>query len=392
MYVLALLGSLVAAPEAADALTRLVVFPFDAREFNPFRAKEAEQEFMASIRRIPGLEVIESEVLARELGADLSSEARACNNDVLCLVQLGEILGAERLVLPRLREGDRDSDVLQIVVVDVRAAKLRDSLTWEIPSQLGMFSSAMSSAPRHLFGIPDARLQVQVEPKDARLFVFGEEVGAPPYTAELAFWSGSYVATMERRGYAKKSFRLDVKASGVTQVQITLEADPLFVEDTPEGRAVKVRGGERASDGSRSAGGQSTKTEAPRPMSPAVKALLNPWAWSLVAAGGLGVGVGGAMMAGAQGDYNTLSEQTRFSGRTTDVGTARDLRDDASGSYQTGSIILLGGLAAAGGGLTWLILSSALAKPEPNPETDARLGLAPSFSPDGGGLVCHGAF
>lgn len=391
MFVLALLGTLTAAPEAANATQRLVVFPFDAREFNPFRAKEAEQLFMSSIRRIDGLEIIESEVLARELGADLSSEARACNNDVLCLVQLGEILGAERLVLPRLREGDREADVLQVVVIDVRAAKLRDSLTWEVPGQLGMFESAMASAPRHLFGVPDARLVVQVEPKDARLFVFGEEVGSPPYTAELAFWSGSYVATVERRGHAKKSFRLDVKPGIVTKVEIQLEADPDYVPETPEGRAVKVRGGERADEPV--VGRSSTvRSEAPSPPSPALQALLNPWAWGLVAAGGLGVGIGGGIMSGAQGDYNALSTQTRYSGRTTDVGTARDLRDGAASDYQLGSIVLLGGVAALGGGLAWLAVSAALAQPEPKAAPDARLGLSPYWSGDGGGLSCSGAF
>lgn len=391
MYLLALLGVLVAAPEAAGATQRLVVFPFDAREFNPFRAKEAEQLFMNSIRRIDGLEIIESEVLARELGADLSAEARACNNDVLCLVQLGEILGAERLVLPRLREGARETDVLQIVVIDVQAAKLRDSLTWDIPNQLGMFDAAMTAAPRHLFGLPDARLVVLVQPKDARLFVFGEEVGSPPYTSEVAFWSGSYVATVERRGHTRRSFRLDVKPGVVTKVEIELEPDADYVPEVPEGRAVKVRGGERV-DEPGEVSRATVSAEESRPASPALRALLNPWAWGLVAAGGLGIGVGGGIMAGAQSDYNALSLQTRYSGRTTDVATARDLREGAASDYGAGSVLLLGGLAAAGAGVAWLVVSAALAKPEPKATPDARLGLAPHWSADGGGVSCVGSF
>ncbi len=392
MYVLPLLASLLSLPTATPTPQRIVVFPFDAREFNPFRAKEAEQEFMSAMGRIEGLQIIESDVLARELGADLSTEARACNNDVLCLVQLGEILGAERLLLPRLREGDNDTDVLQIVVVDVQAAKLRDSLTWEIPSRIGMFSSAVAAAARHLFGLPDARLLVNVQPKDARLFVFGEEVGAPPYTQEIAFWAGSYVATVERRGHAKKSFRLDVKAGGVTKVDVQLVPDPSYVEETPDGRAVKVRGGSTRSGSGTGDETITAKTEREVPTSPAVKALMNPWAWGLVVTGGLGLGVGGAVMASAQSDYNALSIQTRYSGRTTDVGTARDLRDQAASSHQLGSIVFMAGLGAAGGGLAWLILSSALAKPDAPVKPDARIGWSPHISPEGGGLSCFGSF
>ena len=135
-----------------------------------------------------------------------------------------------------------------------------------------------------------------------------------------------------------------------------------------------------------------TRTEKETPTSPSVKALMNPWAWGLVASGGLALGVGAAVMASAQSDYNALSGQTRYSGRTTDVGTVRDLRDRAASNYQLGSIVFFAGLGAAGGGLTWLILSSALAKPEVATKPDARIGWSPQISPDGGGLVCFGSF
>jgi hypothetical protein len=50
------------------------------------------------------------------------------------------------------------------------------------------------------------------------------------------------------------------------------------------------------------------------------------------------------------------------------------------------------GLGAAAGGLSWLVLASILAEPEPPVAPAAKLGWSPQISPEGGGLVCFGSF
>lgn len=334
------------------ALPRVTVFPVEpGKGIASARAYQASRTMLGALGDLTSVEVIRALGLGKDLGIDLRKEARNCREGLTCLVQLGRAIGAERLLLGSLKkQKGAGGQILRFSVIDVKAARYSDSVIWAVPNEREATRAAVRAAVRQLFTTPDARLTLQIEPVDARVFLYGELVGFPPYRTaqEVPFWAGTYHGRIERPGYLPKEIRVVVPV-GATRLAVKLERDPLFVELPPE-RAIRAV---EAVEASR------LEAEEEEPVSPA-----SPWAnlfgWSGVA---VGVGIttlGGIVMGGAQADYNSVSGEIRYTrDRTRTAFEAIAVRDSANLDRSLGVLVVGAGLAITAASIVYMALEAA---------------------------------
>lgn len=346
-------GALAPAP-LAHALS-VVVVPLDAEGTRAFEAARLASGAMSSaLRELPELRVMESRAVSAELGVSLVEQVHLCRREVLCLVQIGDAVSADRMLLGELSEvgGQR---LLKLYVVDVTKAAMIDTLTWTVSNDDAVLEDAVRAAMRQLFGQPDARIVLQILPRDAQLELFGERVNLR-YWEEIPFWSGVYYGRVSAKGHEARDVRIVLAPGGPSNVVIELVPDLLYVD--PDARSRK-----RDTDGkfmvvsADDAAAQAAAAAAVGRPSP----LANPWAWGLVALGAGASAVGGAVVVGAQSDYNALSVEPRFlRGETTTAIEAIAAREDARDSFSLGSKVMVGGIVVGVAGLVWMLVDAAI--------------------------------
>jgi hypothetical protein len=226
-----------------------------------------------------------------------------------------------------------------------------------VPPENGAIEDAVIAAVRHLVLKPDAKLVLSLEPKDAKLVLYGEPLAGPPYPPEIPFWSGVYRGQMVREGYEPKTIRLDV-TKGANNVTLALEEDPLFV----------------GKPGDRAKAAIHDRRDLPPPPPPllvetppsAPSAWANPIAWAVVGAGGAVVVVGTLLMRSAQGQYNDLSGEVRYTmDRTRPASEAIGGRAQARSDFGTGATVATIGAVVAAGGMVWMIVDAIIRGPAP---------------------------
>lgn len=371
-------------PSAAQA-TRVVVTPVEAKDVEYGVVRDVNRVLVSALKELPKLSVLESRALSQELGINLSEQVHDCNKEVLCLVQIGEAVDADRLLLSELSPAKPSGTVLKFFVVDVKKAALSDTLRWTIPLKDGAVDDAVPAAMRQLFADPDARIVLEITPKDAELKLYGE-VAKAQYWTEVPFWSGVYYAQLTRKGHDPREVRFSIPPGGPTRIVIELEQDPLYVDPNqrtrPSAPGAKDRGRFEVV----------TAENEPGPVKPAgpprPSAFANWVAWS-VAGVGVAAGVTGAMlMRSAQGSYNELSGQARFGVKTSPVEAAVSSRDSARSRYSLGGGLAAGGAGLAGAAILWMVVDGVLHADEPA----AQASIGPMFSGSGGGMACSVAF
>jgi hypothetical protein len=346
-------GALAPAP-LAHALS-VVVVPLDAEGTRAFEAARlASGARSSALRELPELRVMESRAVSAELGVSLVEQVHLCRREVLCLVQIGDAVSADRMLLGELSEvgGQR---LLKLYVVEVTKAAMIDTLTWTVSNDDAVLEDAVRAAMRQLFGQPDARIVLQILPRDAQLELFGERVNLR-YWEEIPFWSGVYYGRVSAKGHEARDVRIVLAPGGPSNVVIELVPDLLYVD--PDARSRK-----RDTDGkfmvvsAADAAAQAAAAAAVDRPSP----LANPWAWGLVALGAGASAVGGAVVVGAQSDYNALSVEPRFlRGETTTAIEAIAAREDARDSFSLGSKVMVGGIVVGVAGLVWMLVDAAI--------------------------------
>lgn len=376
------LGLLVSAWSTPAWAGRVVVFPLDARAVSEASAKAATDRVVATLRGIPDLKVIEPKSVEQKLGVNLTDQARACDYDVFCLVEVGEILQVERMLIGHVRRPE-GKDVggleLKLIVLDVAKAVIGEVLIWRLPDNaIAGWQDAVEAASRRLFSPPDALVDLSLDPGNARLSFYGEPVQVPAAGQPLRFWSGTYYATLQSPGYHSLEVKVVIPANTRTRVPLSLEPDPLYV---PPDRQPKDKTTQPFARTSRREGSgvsaQDVAVKAPEAEDPVTAALSNPIPW-VVAGGGAGLVVlGSVVMSGAQGNYNELSGQARYApGMTATVDVAARAREDARSSYTLGSVLAFAGVAAVLGAGTWMVLSATLSDEAP-PATAVKAGAPP---------------
>lgn len=372
---LTVLFGMAVVPSAAFGLG-VVVLPLDASGTTAYEAsRTASRAMLLTLRDLPEVKVMESQAVSAELGVNLVEQVQLCRREVLCLVQIGDAVSADRLLLGELTEKNGTRSV-KLFVVDVTKAAMVDTMTWTVSADDRVLEDAMNVAMRQLFASPDARVVFEVLPKDAQLELYGERANLR-FWEEIPFWSGVYHARLTKKGFDPREVRIVLPRGGPTRIVIELEQDPLFFDPTAKKKPPE-RAGKFAVvpvDGD------------PNPARPQVEVpspFANLWAWGLVAAGGAAAAVGGLVMVGAQSDYNALSVEPRYlRGTTTSAIDAIAEREDARSGFGVGSKVMVGGIIVGVGGLVWMLVDAASRDSAPV----AALGLAGD-----GGLSCTWRF
>ncbi len=370
-----LILALAVAPAAASAMG-VVVVPLDASGTSAFEASRvASRSMLLALRDLPGVRVMESQAVSVELGVNLIEQVQLCRREVLCLVQIGEAVSADRMLLGELSEkaGVRS---IKLYVVDVTKAAMVDTLTWTVGADDRTLEDAVTVAMRQLFASPDARVVFEIMPKDAQLELYGERANLK-FWEEIPFWSGVYHARLTRKGHDPREVRIVLPRGGPTRVVLELEMDPLFFDPTSKNKKPPTeRQPAKFAVVPVDADGNALPPQPPGP-SP----FANLWAWGLVAAGGAASAVGGLVMVGAQSDYNALSIEPRYlRGTTTAAADAIADREDARSRFGLGSKVLIGGVVVGVGGLVWMLVDAASRDEAPSV---AALGLVGD-----GGVSC----
>jgi hypothetical protein len=343
----------------------VVVFPLDARGVAIDTADRATEQLKKTLGSIPKIEVIATPDVEKKLGVNLTEQARACEYDVFCLVEVGEILQSDQMIIGHVRRGPRepiDGDLeLKLFVLDVSKAVVIDTLNWRVPGNKDhALEDAVDAATRKLFSPPSAQVTFELAPPNAEIIAYGDPFPKPK-NGVLSFWPGTYHAVIKAEGYQAQELKIVIAPSGKTAIALQLQPDLLYVA---KGRQKEVTPFDKASrrEGS---GVTALDVETDLATDTRPSSFANPWAWGLSGLGAAGVVVGFVVARGAQSDYNDYSKEERFLITTPSAATARMVRDDARASYRTGTIVAGTGAILALGGLAWMVIDSAISGKSP---------------------------
>ncbi len=350
------LGLLAALPVEARPV---VLFPLDARGVAMDTAQAGTSAALNGLKSLAGVEVIDPEVAERNLGIQLTQQARGCEYEVFCLVEVGELLGAATVLIGHVqRAAEGEALELKLVVLDVGKARITEVLVWRLLEGRTALSGAVATAVRRLFSAPDAQIIWELSPANARILVYGEPLDQG--TGALPYWSGRYHLRIEAEGYHPLE-RVVSLAPGENRVPFSLEPDPLYV---PTRTAPKTGPFDRTSRregsgvGAQEAGAQAQAR-------PTTSGFAKPIPWLVVGAGAGATVLGAIFMSSAQGRYNEFSGQLRYTpGTTVTADVARREREDAQGAFRSGEIVLWSGVAVAVGALVWMVVDDLTAESE----------------------------
>jgi hypothetical protein len=355
----ALVASLLLSQVAVAA--KVVVFGLDPRNVSAETTAQGAQRLLTTLAKLPGLTVIDPQTAKARLGVDLVQQARACEYDVFCLVELGELLDADTLLIGHLSRPaptDPDADLgleLRLMVLEVASASTVDVLLWRVQDlNSKALAQACDAGARRLFGPPDIKVQFVLTPPNAQLHLYGEPVELSPKGAPIPYWSGTYDAIVRAEGYEPRQVRIRLKKGKATlTVPLELEQDPLWVGE----RASKPELFDRPS---RSSGLGTLNLETPAVPQPSLLHRLLPWG---LGGGGVVVSaLGGFLMQQAQASYNTRAGEIRYQSTVTlPAAAAVKERDAAQGKHRIGSGLLVAGMVAIVGAGVWLILDTPAA-------------------------------
>ncbi|CAN0576105.1 unnamed protein product, partial [Laminaria digitata] len=90
-----------AASSTASA-ARVVVFGLAPRGIDAATVKQGTDSMLETLRGLSGVQVIDPKTGKARLGVDLVEQARACEYDVFCLVEVGELLEGQQILIGHL--------------------------------------------------------------------------------------------------------------------------------------------------------------------------------------------------------------------------------------------------------------------------------------------------
>ncbi len=342
-------GVLLAARPLWAAPTRVVVLPVRVEgvvEESPAHLLRALRE---TLRGLPGVKLVEAEDAKALLGAPLAERVNACAFELYCLVELGDILEADRMISPvvlaGVSAGAFDPQTLRFKIIDVPAVKFGATLKWQISAgSQTVIRHAVWAAMRRLFLPPDTRVRWVLSPEGAELRVYGEPV-AVQAGKPMPFWSGVYEVEAEANGYESSVQQIEVlPGNTVREVSVRLRR----VVATPAPAGLLGHG----------LGAQSSGAP-PEPTGPSLFIRTVPW---IVAGGAMAVGAGGVfLMKSAQDDYNAVAQEMRFGPDAVRASAASDARDSAKSKHRLGSVVAVSSFVIAGGVFVYILLDHLLA-------------------------------
>lgn len=354
----------------------VVLFPLDARGVALDTAEHATALVKKTLLSIPKTEVIETKDVEKKLGVHLTEQARACEYDVFCLVEVGEILQSDLMVIGHVKRGARepiDGELeLKMFVLDVAKAVVIDTLVWKIPGGKDhALDDAVDAATRKLFSPASVAITFEVSPKNVEIVAYGDP-WPKPKNGVLNFWPGTYHTVIRAEGYQAVEQKIIVP-QGFEKWTLRLELQPdLLYTGKPKSKEVTP-----FDKASRREGSGVSALDVPTDVNrnTGSSPFLNPIAWGLTGTGVAGVVIGFFVARSAQGEYNDYAKEDRFLITTPSASTAKMVRDSAESRYTNGAIIAGAGAILAVGGVAWMLVESAVGD-KPPPQVAASGGRA----------------
>lgn len=331
----------------ATATASVLVFPFEpgpgVERGLAERAGRAAADALGPEARGPAARAAAASI-------DLGAQARGCDHDVFCLVEIARLLGADRALVGRIEATEDGWLELELLVLDCERAVLAGSARPRVISAPRLLDAAAATA-RRLLRPPDVALELRLEPPDAELRAFGEPVSV----VDGRWWSGRWVVELDAPGFVAEQREWKL-SPGRAQRTVRLVPDPL--EPAPVPSAAEPFGvpSRRPGSGiSAAAVGRMVVEEGRAP--PARSRWARPLPWVVTGVGVLTAAAGVALMVDARSGYDALSTEGRYRFGSTRPAVAADAaRDELRERHAMGAA--LGGIGAGVGlaGLAWLLL------------------------------------
>jgi hypothetical protein len=281
----------------------------------------------------------------RLLGDDLAERADACGYEVGCLAELGRRLGADVVVVGRLEPGGDSAVDLELIGIDVDRAFVRRVMQGRLaPSDRAAGAATLARA---VALSPDARIELHVEPTNARVDLFGARTNWP-LRGVVDVPSGAYLVRLSAPAHEPAELRFDLQPGRTFVLNRKLELDPFASPDVPADPS-PFEGVHRAGLGV----DPTTAGAAPPPVTRPAWPRILLWSGVTVAVGAAITGA--VLIADGQGRYDELSQEVRFSPSTTGALDAAATRQSAADQVVAGGIMVGAGLALAAGGVIFAL-------------------------------------
>jgi hypothetical protein len=167
--------------------------------------------------------VVTGEELRGLVDASTLPQALACS-DAPCLIEIGGAAGLDRMVAGELTRAD-DAFIVRLRVVDVRAAKVDNSVTLTWRGEVGAFLDLLDVGARQLLvpadSLPFGRVSVQGAPPGFWWTANGRRIDV----AEAELVTGVYDVTVEAAGYAPVQRSIIVRPGQTTALDGNLTRD-----------------------------------------------------------------------------------------------------------------------------------------------------------------------
>lgn len=229
-------GGLVATPAAAGAGVQVLIAPFPPSGLSETDAARLDTELRAATAALPGVDVQSREDTERALTA-MKQMGLSCHPDeTRCLVQLGALAGAAR-VISTAAVVERDNFRVTLRLVDIAGGSELRNIDGVVPAAELRAGLEGLTTGLLLPSLHKGELQVDVSEARAMILVDGELRGTTPLANPLQVRAGKRTVRIEKDGFAPVEQVVVVPFNGLATIQAELSPG----ESTVAGNAHRTR-------------------------------------------------------------------------------------------------------------------------------------------------------
>ncbi|MEE2904550.1 MAG: hypothetical protein VYC39_19625 [Myxococcota bacterium] len=318
----------------SDAQSQVLVFPIEFVDIAPY--PDVSRIIASTLERGGKLP---AEI---EQSINLTEYRDRCAGEDLCLVQIGQLVDAESVIVIRARRGISGLDSLSLRALETSSGKILKKIAWEVESGSSSFNKALHVGLRQLLYEPDASVVFDVSPKRTTISLYGKPVGMTESGESVPLWSGEYALRAEAPGYETETRWFNVEPGSFHRELVRLKANSAFIAEQSNGYLPRPQ--------------VSQKIKRPD------KSPLSEWlAWGLFAGGAISLGGGSLSMYSANQSFVELAQQNRnFSGNENLLSAqeATSVRDELSSDYDNGRYIAIAGGVALFASTMWILIEN----------------------------------
>lgn len=272
---------------------------------------------------------------------NLSEYRERCSGEALCLVQIGQLVDASKVVVIQNRRRASGTCALSIRALDTSSGEALKTINWDIEPGLSTFRKAIQVALKQLLSPPDASVVFELSPKKTIVSLYGRPLQLSESEEPAELWSGDYFLKAEAPGYKSMTRWMRVESGSFQRESIRLSANSALITEQSSGYISRAK-----------------------PSRKIKRKHTNPWsrwlAWSLFAGGAISLGGGGLSMYSANQSYIELSGQSRnFNNESLlSAQEAMNRRDEIVSDYDNGRYVALTGGVALLASTLWILIDN----------------------------------